>query len=283
VTPTETPTPTPTNTPFTPQCDAGGPYNLGCVTENPVEVQLNGTGSHVPADYTWDTDCLDGVIIPGQDPLLPFLRFTPYDQNQSPVSCKVYLFVDAGNGSTSQCESQVSTEPCDDCPNGRDRCGVCEGDGTSCITCTDEDQTALILALDGNAANQLRKVSLASKNLRRAGRNRTDIVSFAKLEEKKAKKLYDNQWKIAWVDLAPFTKQCDPSPFCVEVSNVTQISTYKFNASELHKATKRLIKKLRSLTGDKSAAAKLLKRSKLELSKSLKEIEQYPSSVSSCN
>jgi len=137
--PTPTPTPTP---PAEVSCNAGGPYlNVPC-SDTPATIQLDGSGSVVPSEYTpafsWNTNCPDGVFS-APDSAQTSLTFSTFTGDDVPVSCNVYLTIRYGEEQEVSCPAVVTVTGCGrDClgviggPAEYDVCGVCDGDGSTC-------------------------------------------------------------------------------------------------------------------------------------------------------
>ncbi len=107
-----------------------------------TNVTLDGSKSKDPDNtilsYSWTTDC--GGTLLNSNSSIATLQLTAPGAGQS-VSCKAMLTVNDGVQGIS-CMKPVSITPCDiDCLNNPvgtavpDQCGVCAGDGTSCLDC----------------------------------------------------------------------------------------------------------------------------------------------------
>lgn len=296
---TETPTatPTPTSTPTPPQrpCNANGPYQLGECANMNGSVWLDSTGSYQFGDLQWTTDCPNGLIDTSSGS--PVLNFTTYTSQNIPVSCNVFLSVfDPQYGTTSQCSGVVNVGPCIlDCQGNRvppsssqnaatfDRCGVCAGNGMSCINCKSEDQNARLLDLDGSATRQLAQVSKASHLLNKKAQGNASAKRYASAQLSSAKKLFNKQWTSLWANFPATTTACDASPFCTSISNSEPIEFYTANANEFHKITTRVINRLRKVTKDKSIGSSILKKSSKELKNSINGINSFPASSTACS
>jgi hypothetical protein len=127
-----------------PTCSAGAaPYSATCQGAQTV-IALDGTGSKDPEGfpivYLWKTDCVGGVL-DSTTKVSPSLTL-PAPAAGAARSCSVSLAVTDGVAE-STCSQPISVTACNtDCngtPGGsaiKDACGVCGGNGTSCIDCS---------------------------------------------------------------------------------------------------------------------------------------------------
>ena len=289
---TATQTPTPTETPQQPLCAANGPYNAGDCAADPASLILSPNGSQPNGTYQWTTDCPNGTItFPNGQPVL---TFTTYSNQNVPVSCHVFLIVtDSETQLQSQCTGVVNVGPCAlDCfgsrvvPNSSiatfDRCGKCNGDGTSCVKCVESDQSALLLRLDGNARAQLAQVRRAVRLLLQNTKGNRGVQRFADEQLTSARKLFDLQWTSFWSKLPLVSKECEASPFCTTQSNVELLKSFSINSSEFDNIVKRVVRRLRAETKKTSIGANLLKSSSKELKSAVSQINSFPATTSQC-
>lgn len=211
-----------------------------------------------------------------------------------PVSCNVFLTVtDPQTQAQSQCGGVVNTGACAlDCFGNRvspssviatfDRCGVCNGNGQSCINCTEADQSERLVALDGNARAQLAVVRKAAKLLTTSAKGNKSAQNFAQQQLTIANKLFEVQWTSFWAKLPVVSKTCEANSFCTTVSNADVLKSLSVNTTEFDNIVKRLIRKLRSVTKSKTIGASVLKSSTKELKTGISQINAYPSSNSVC-
>ena len=212
------------------------------------------------------------------------------------MSCNIFLTViDSETQQQSQCSGVVNVGPCAlDClgkrvsPNSNniatfDRCGQCNGDGMSCINCVESDQSALLVTLDGRARSQLAQVRKAARLLTQSTKGNRGAKSFADQQLIAARKLFNLQWTSFWSQLPVTSKVCAASPFCTDTSNVDTLKSYAVNSTEFDNIVKRLVKRLRAETKNKTIGANLLKSSGKELASAVSEINSFPSTNSVCN
>lgn len=134
----------PENTP--PKCELSvtsqNPNQCGGV-ETKIDFSANGTQDADGDDIslTWETTCADSSLNVAPNTFGASLTLTAPGLGDA-VDCQVSVTVEDEFGQSETCSAPVAVEPCDiDClgdPNGDaviDECGVCDGDGTSCLDC----------------------------------------------------------------------------------------------------------------------------------------------------
>ena len=318
VTPTKTPTrtPTPTNTPVTDiVCDAAGPYtNLDC-SESPVQVQLNASGSSTSdgtqLQYSWSSNCPQASFNNNTavNPLLSLITATA--NGTTPLSCNVYLTVTNGSNDSSSCSAPVTAKSCiRDCKgiiNGTaelDRCGVCEGDGNSCLGCNSVNIQGDQLALD-IAANAMRdNVLKVNKQLNVAAKNSKITSKEKKAEDKyiansnvSAQKDYKEVWSTVYTGIPGNVISCTAS-FCVNVSTTSykvEVSSGSEdlleNAQNGYNRIKKLEKKakknrspnLKKVQKASKAAKAIVDNSKQLMNETNTSLSKIPANQSSCS
>jgi hypothetical protein len=111
-----------------------------------------------------------------------------------------------------------------------DRCGICAGDGLSCLGCSTKDLTPLLTTLDGGAKRQEALIRKILKN--------TDVRASTKLKRQidkirtDAHSLQIKNWTIIWTVPVQSTV-CENRQFCVTSSNQSIISEYRVHSQEL--------------------------------------------------
>jgi hypothetical protein len=132
----------PCNPNTVPVCNAGGPYAKACQGTE-TKITLDGSASQDPEGktltYKWSSSC-SNITIDNATSATPIITLTGPGLGE-PAQCSVSLTVNDGVKSSS-CEAPVEVPACSsDCnnkPGGSaqvDICGVCGGDGTSCLGC----------------------------------------------------------------------------------------------------------------------------------------------------
>jgi hypothetical protein len=142
---------------------------------------------------------------------------------------------------------------CVDCagtPNGNakpDRCGVCNGDGKSCLDCSGEDINGDQTALD-TGAHALERMTLRVGNrIRRLSKSRADreLVEQALVDaDKQSNALWIQVWSL------PRTQTtCSNTQFCSLSDNSTTIGTLNQGTAQLQAGIQRLLRRLATLRG----------------------------------
>lgn len=146
-----------------PQCDLRVTSTIPhqC-SEGGVEIALSASESSttVPGglSYAYTTTCSNGAILDQQNPSDALLSISPATGEQCAVTATV---TDLLNQS-STCFVELAIPNCDSsdqCPSEIDACGVCGGDGSSCLTCETVDITSIQMSSElyvRSAADQLR-------------------------------------------------------------------------------------------------------------------------------
>ncbi len=153
------------------------------------------------------------------------------------------------------CDGQIDEDKiCFDCAgieNGNakpDRCGVCNGDGSSCLECTSVDITAKQFSLDGGAKeleNHIKGLVKESKKVKIKG---LPTVSQYVNILSATHDLQIENWTLSW-QLPSISTQCKNQIFCTSLSNASKLDEYRSNndallqiaidlSNQLKKATK---------------------------------------------
>lgn len=156
-----------------------------------------------------------------------------------------------------------------------DRCGVCNGDGQSCLGCTTTQNTQSQLGIDGRAAAQrdiILKLLAKYKKLGGAGTN--DLAT-------KANSLYRSAWSLAW-SLPAVSIECTSTQFCTSVDNSEAKQGYESAMQGLTRMVKRISKKVDEKAGS-HVTRRYLKRAEKNRKSALVLLGKIPSSTSSCS
>lgn len=203
--------------------------------------------------------------------------------------CSLIFVASDNENPQSSCTSSVTVKPCNtDCTgaaNGTakvDRCGVCGGDGQSCLDCKTVTTTPSLIALDGNAnvAQQLvfRSATLLRKDKRVERKKRFEVA--AKLVND-AKAADSAVWTRIWTVPQSVTT-CGNTNFCSQASFVSNLSVIdsqlKVFADQLEIAkktakSKSLVKKINAL----------ITRLSQVNSESVSLLGKLPTAASSCS
>ncbi len=263
-TPTETPVPpteTPTNTPTVP-----GPTATSTATS---------TSTAAPTLTATPTSTSSGMT--------PTATFSP---TTSPTPSATPSGTPAVTASATPVISPTTT-PMVDClgvVGGTavlDQCGVCAGDGTSCLGCNTVEVQAQQFALDGQASQQLALIKRARAAIGRYDPSRRTRSAARKVFQE-ASATYARMWGSTWSIPSSITT-CTNSVLCqsVDVSSVAS-SAFEADSEQMVALLSELTKSLRNVSGQRKAGAKL-KRSMTALhSSNLQLLAEIPSSSSSC-
>ena len=239
------------------------------------------------SSLTWSSTCIGGTF---SDTGIsnPFFTLNSELSPGIPQDCQVILFLDFGYGYGQTCAAPVSVSSCRrDCSgviDGSatvDRCGVCNGDGTSCLDCTTVDTLPALLSLDGSVLGQRDLVFSATKlllDLAPTKANRT----LAEKSDTLAQNLYEQTWTQIY-SLPPVVLSCGNTSFCTSASTAEYVSTFRSNASKLTELLTQTVRTIRKL-GIKPGAGKRLLAKSSELSRvSEAAIRALPAAQSQCS
>ncbi len=127
---------------------------------------------------------------------------------------------------------------CLDCkgkPNGKaeiDRCGVCDGDGFSCIDCEVEDISSLLRALDGGSKVQERLIKRSIQRLLRVDAS-SSMRRITRKIEREANTLQNENWTLSWSVDRESVSCTDTVIFCNPNSTSPIIQHYRQNSERL--------------------------------------------------
>lgn len=247
-------------------CDSCGPYTNVCEGVE-TYIHLDGTGSKGAGvlSFSWTSDCPDADLLNPHSATPVLILYGP--GHGVAANCKVYLEInDSGacgcQGNCTcidQCESTVHVDACQvDCQgtiNGTkvvDRCGVCGGDGNSCLGCSNVDITQDQFTLDGNTLALKKLVNRKNRDITKIS-NSSQNKAFVQKSNKDADKLYKQSWSLAW-SLPHVVTTCTNQIFCTSTSNAATISSFNSSSTALNNLLKTSVKKLQKVRRSKVAA-----------------------------
>jgi hypothetical protein len=312
-------TPIPTEISSQAACNAGGPYQLECVG-NRVAAKLNGSGGGDGSTFSWTSDCPNAVI---SDPasLSPSLSFDSFGSNKVPSACNATLqitsqvlipiaanrfygeeefvffeeeeFVPEFETRTvvATCSSPISVGACSfDCAGAFqggakvDRCGVCNGNGQSCINCKSVNIQSAQLALDSNAAD-FRSLVLQAAHFISRGKGVTRAQkSFSKVMKNKAQSLYTQAWVNTYAAIPGAVLDCGTSAFCVKISTSSFKQSLILPAAEMSALIEQALKLVPRKQRVRAARLrKLLSKSRKLSAEQKAALNRIPDSTSSCS
>jgi hypothetical protein len=188
-----------------------------------------------------------------------------------------------GNGST-----------CADCagvPNGTatvDRCGVCISDKNAdqkdkCLVCAEGDITNVLMELDGVSLMQ-RDTNVAAANLlARKGTSfgKDRAVRYAKNAKNTTQEFHVQNWTTGWSFPAK-VKTCENSTQCVAVSQQPAIDSYRAVAQQQYDLGRKIIRKVRKISGSDRLGTRLLGRMDRHFKESESALVAVPTTNSVC-
>ena len=178
------------------------------------------------------------------------------------------------DGAGNTCTSPLSQLDCAGQQNGNavvDRCGVCGGDGTSCLQCANLNNRPNLFTLDGRAASLKSLAERVAGALRRAGAKKSQVTSI----KSSAQALYLKAWNAAWMTPQEISN-CQNAEFCTQTNHAETLIAYQSSISELSTLINQAIAKL----SKKGVNVKSYKKS---LSNNLKIINKTTSSIPTTN
>lgn len=285
------------NCPTVPQI--GLPIVDDCGDCNGTNIRMDDCGVCHPSttDPNWNQSCLDCLSVPNGNAVpgtqcdtgnLGQCEDGTWDQNcvcipdKNPETEICYDTID--NDCNGQTDENNST--CNDCKgvkNGTaqlDRCGVCEGDGTSCLGCNSYNQSAILRKLDGGAKQQERVVKRVRNIIVTLIPQDSPLHEDLKKLLKVAHEYQLRNWELSWM-LPKVTTTCTNTTFCVTTSNVAILTEYRERNLALYKMGKKALGMLRKVRGGKltrkdrkfQKLAKKLFNDNLERSKTVPELQ----------
>lgn len=309
-----------------PVCDSGasaGAYqNLSC-TSATTSVNLDGSASNDPDNtaaaggsftFKWTSDC-PGASFNDATLSAPTLTFSSENSDSTPVSCNAFLEVSDGFKSAS-CQAAVSVAPClKDCNsvingsatfdicgicqgNGTscldcagtafgtaslDRCNVCNGDGQSCLNCAEADITDSQLMLDNNSAQQEKVIKQALRSYKRIAKGRK-ASTYARKTAEQADSLQQAAWTSIW-SVPSVSTQCSNSAFCKSGTDyVNEILSFNENSLQLKLLAEDAIARLEKAQGGKTRKSKkLLSQAEALHNENIATTTSLPAGSSECN
>lgn len=274
-------------------CDAGGTiggtYGVNCNSAKvSLKMNITGTTSQPALGLRFElfTNCPNGSFSSNVDPNAT-LAFDALKSNGSPANCVVQVMASSGLGNA-QCSSVVNVVNCAvDCrgktvgPALLDRCGVCEGDGQSCLQCQNKDATGTIIALDGNAQSQAALVRQTGKRIISARHSSSINRRRAKRIIEQAAKVAADNWATAW-RLPQTITTCGSKIFCAPRDHSDTTASYLKGSQRLDALLRALVRLLRESSGDSSLGGSLLKDGRRLHQQNIDLLEGLPSSSDIC-
>lgn len=123
-----------------------------------------------------------------------------------------------------------------------DRCGVCNGDGKSCVTCFEQDLAPISASLDGGAKKLEARIKVAARRLLKVKGTRRN-QRFVKKMLDEAHRLQVINWVISWQFPRVLTT-CDNEQVCTFKSYESNADEYRLHNDELLAVGIKVINKL---------------------------------------
>lgn len=164
-----------------------------------------------------------------------------------------------------------------------DRCGVCNGNGQSCLGCSEVDLNNTIVVIDNSVREQKASLATLARQVRRIKGLSLGLINSASSSTNQGNKLYLEVWQNVWA-LPTKVSFCSNLQFCSAVSNNSQkLADFKVATTQLYQISINLLKKTRRALKNNSFGKKLEKKIISNYELSLKALENYPSTSSSCS
>ncbi len=147
------------------------------------------------------------------------------------------------DGAGNTCVSPLSALDCNGVFNGNavvDRCGVCGGDGTSCLQCANVNILSDQFVLDGRAASLKNLAEKVAAALRKAGAKKS-VTNALKTS---ASASYNDAWVATWT-LPPAIANCQNAEFCVQSNHSDTLQAYQNSISDLTTLINNALNKLK--------------------------------------
>lgn len=250
---------------------------------NVSTVQLSGSLTNGTAgQVTWVTDCPEATF-GDVESLQSTLSFRAVDTNQSAVTCQVVLTVNGQSCSSARIGASVCINDCKGVPNGSasfDRCGVCNGDGNSCLDCKTTSTKDVLFALDGFSASQHLITAQAAKiALKSAGKkDKTSIRQILSLSNI----THNAQWTSVWSKFPPVITNCSNTSLCVTENRTGLIQEYRARAQTLRNFTSKILATMEGNRALKKKVVALNREASNLLEEALEAVNTFPATSSVC-
>lgn len=162
-----------------------------------------------------------------------------------------------------------------------DRCGVCNGDGSSCLECSTTDISQIQFEVDGHAFKQLSLVKRARRIILRTNVNQRETRALSALLVL-AEQTYGRIWSNIWSYQSQIVS-CSNAIFCSSTDLTNKSQSVVDDSIEMTRLLKKQIK-IQRKSGNRIRAIHIIemKMKKLQLEVS-QQISQIPVSQSECS
>ncbi len=162
-----------------------------------------------------------------------------------------------------------------------DQCGICNGNGQSCLGCQSVNITENQFTLDGTAAAQKVVVRSLSRLFVKAGGSRKAAKSYLT----KADDYYVGAWRLTWT-IPSVLVQCTNTQFCVNSDHSGTVNSYLSNVKSLRDLARKIGKSILAKTNKRAlvgATKVFLRRADLLRARAISAAGAVPTSSSSCS
>ncbi|MCB0319721.1 MAG: hypothetical protein KDD60_02275 [Bdellovibrionales bacterium] len=163
-----------------------------------------------------------------------------------------------------------------------DRCGICGGNGSSCLGCSEVDLFSTQQEMDTNAKKQLRflrKLNERYRIIAKGTRNEREAILYLSTTNMAGRAFYKSIWKTSWVSIPSSLLVCTNQIFCSSTSNFPAIESFVSASDSLLALSRDTREKLLGLGSD---ARRLLRRARISHTKALAAASEIPPSASEC-
>ena len=274
-------------------CSVGGVFDNVACGIGEATVNLNGFGFALPEagalSYNWTSNC-PGEMFSDATAENTLLTFSSANPDNSPVACEVQLAVENAFAS-SVCTGIVTVTNCIvDCEGilggnaSLDRCGVCEGNGNSCLGCTTTDLRTNLAEVENSYRTLSNLTIRAAKRIRKEQSTNRARRNAAKI--RKAANALMNQNIAALLAIPAAVTSCTNTQFCVSSSNVTELTAAATNSAASLSLFESTAARLAKVSKDRRAARAVKRlRAQAEVSNASAQnaLSGIPASSSSCS
>jgi hypothetical protein len=208
-------------------------------------------------------------------------------------NCQIQgIFVCSGDGGI-RCEADFDPSEfeqcgliigCDGIPGSDlrfDACGICGGDGSSCVGCDSVDIFGLLVQLDGNAKAQEQLVKrIANRVAKRVGTQ--GALERAQESRRTANELQIRNWVLSWTIPSVQVTCPETAENCILVESTSTTAEYIENSIELRITALNLARRLRASTGNTNSFKVYRRRATRLHKKSIKLTGEVPVSTQRC-
>jgi hypothetical protein len=161
-----------------------------------------------------------------------------------------------------------------------DQCGVCNGDGTSCLGCTSVTITDEQFSLDGQAGAQLSVIRRARAALVKAGASKAQRRTARRVLQE-ASSLYVRMWETTWA-LPSTVTTCTNAVLC-QSADISQISVgFREDSETMVELLAEITGALKRITGNGRAGVRLTREMRALHQQNLGALAQIPATQSTC-